>query len=92
MACQQYTPTPTLLRYLDEQALAIDTAAGGGVALLTNQTTGEADTGAVFAGYKGQDAVEHRHGAFKGYSPSPHCSWRTTPGSAGCSTPSASHC
>ncbi|WP_242606654.1 IS1634 family transposase [Protofrankia symbiont of Coriaria ruscifolia] len=60
------TGTPTLLWHFDERTLAIDTAADGWFALLTNQTTGEADTGEVFAEYKGQDVVERRHRAFKG--------------------------
>jgi transposase len=60
------TGRPLLVWHFDEAALQIAEKADGWFALLTNLTVEKASAAEVFVTYKGQEAVERRHAAFKG--------------------------
>lgn len=60
------TRKPLPVWHFDADTLAIDEAADGWFALLTNLTVDEADAGQVPITYKGQEAVERRYSALKG--------------------------
>lgn len=56
---------PTLSWHFDDRALAAEAATDGWYALLTNLPA-TVDAAGVLRRYKGQEAVERRHGTFKG--------------------------
>jgi transposase len=60
------TGKPEFHWHFDDDALELAANADGWFALLTNLTVEQADAADVFARYKGQEAVERRHSAFKG--------------------------
>jgi hypothetical protein len=86
------TGKPTLAWDFDQDAIDAEAATDGWYALLTNLHPGQADATQVLLLYKGQEAVERRYSAFKGPSPSPPCSARTTGASPPWSPSSAWPC
>jgi hypothetical protein len=60
------TGKPTLTWSWDQEALDAEAATDGWYALLTNLAVEQADAAQVLRLYKGQEAVERRHAAFKG--------------------------
>jgi len=60
------TGRPLLVWHFDEGALETAEKADGWFALLTNLTVEKASAAEIFVKYKGQEAVERRHSAFKG--------------------------
>jgi hypothetical protein len=62
----------------DQAAIDAEAATNGWYALLSNLPPDDADTTQVLIIYKGQEAVERRYSAFKGPSPSPPSTSRTT--------------
>jgi hypothetical protein len=62
----QPEPRQPLAKLVQEPPRILKTATDGWYALLTNLKTTEADAAEVFRRYKGQEAVERRHQAFKG--------------------------
>ncbi|TMR91475.1 IS1634 family transposase [Nonomuraea basaltis] len=60
------TGKPTLAWHFDQAALDAEAATDGWYALLTNLPAQSADAEQVLRHYKGQEAVERRHAAFKG--------------------------
>jgi hypothetical protein len=69
---------PTLAWSFDQAAIDAEAATNGWYALLSNLPPDDADTTQVLIIYKGQEAVERRYSAFKGPSPSPPSTSRTT--------------
>jgi hypothetical protein len=57
-------PTPTWS--FDQRAIDAEAATDGWYALLTNLSVDDSDATQVLLHYKGQEAVERRHAAFKG--------------------------
>ncbi|MGJ6964411.1 IS1634 family transposase [Streptosporangium sp. G11] len=60
------TGKPTLAWHFDQHALDAEAATDGWYALLTNLDPDAADVEQILRHYKGQEAVERRHQAFKG--------------------------
>ncbi|TDB92867.1 IS1634 family transposase [Nonomuraea longispora] len=60
------TGKPTLTWNFDQNAIDAEAATDGWYALLTNLSPDQADAEQVLRHYKGQEAVERRHQAFKG--------------------------
>lgn len=60
------TGKPQLDWHFDPEAIAAEAAGDGWYALLTNQTSTEADPAQILHSYKGQEAVERRYHGFKG--------------------------
>jgi transposase len=60
------TGKPTLTWHFDQNAIDAEAATDGWYALLTNLGPDQADAEQVLRHYKGQEAVERRHQAFKG--------------------------
>ncbi|WP_240780191.1 IS1634 family transposase [Nonomuraea zeae] len=60
------TGKPTLTWNFDQNAIDAEAATDGWYALLTNLAPDTADAGHLLRHYKGQEAVERRHQAFKG--------------------------
>jgi transposase len=62
----EVTGKPTLAWHFDTHALDAEAATDGWYALLTNLPAETADAAQILRHYKGQEAVERRHQAFKG--------------------------
>jgi len=65
-ATDPVTKKPTLTWTFDQDAIDAEAATDGWYALLTNLSADTADAAEVLRHYKGQEAVERRHAAFKG--------------------------